>query len=334
MVSCGVIIGRGGAATRRPRHRCGRDRLERADAWTSARLGDRRSGRGRRIGQRPAVRRCSAASPLPRRTAVVIASARSGRVTSMVATTGGRRDRQRSALRRVWSRSAMAAASAAGTAGGVQSCGLPKVSSGKGRRPAWRCRAAAVPAPVMSSGAAVNGSDGHGLGRPRRQPRQRHGRGGIGGDGGADGAAGRLIASTAGRRRSRRHWLRRRRSNAHRSRTWPQPSACRPLASSSTGDLPKLATLVVGRHAGLARLVGGQRLGIAGQGLAVGGNVQRVAVGEDARRAARASCAASGARCRCPGGRRASRRSDRSRRRRSASCRPMARSLASGTSGM
>ncbi len=68
-------------------------------------------------------------SLLERSTAVVIASARSGRLTSMVATTevGGIGSE---AVRRTWSRSAMARASAAGTAGADQSCGGPKSKSG------------------------------------------------------------------------------------------------------------------------------------------------------------------------------------------------------------
>ena len=186
----------------------------------------------------------SAVLPLRRSTAVVIASARSGRVTSIVATTAvGAIGSE--APRRVWSRSAMAAASAAGTGGwrpvlriaeGVLRQGQAGQSGDVERRPGRR-------RDVVGRGKRGDGDRLRPLGR---QPRQRHRRGGIGGDGGADGTR---------RRRNRRRRRRRGRQIGGDlgvaggfvvDRGVGDQHLLLFLTSSITGELAKLATLVSG----------------------------------------------------------------------------------------
>ena len=113
---------------------------------------------------------------LRRSTAVVIASARNDRLTSIVATTavGGMGSE---ALRRVWSRSDMAAASAAGTGGAVQSCGLPKASSSSGWEASVAMSSGGLAGAVMSSGGAA--SDATATGWGRRGARRGNGTGAV-----------------------------------------------------------------------------------------------------------------------------------------------------------
>ena len=119
----------GSAATARragSRRRCGR-----APAGCGTPRGHRwRQGVPHRARRRHRRARAGWSGPgrRVRSTAVVIASARSGRLTSMVATTavGGIGSE---APRRAWSRSAIALARLEGTAGADQSCGEPKSKS-------------------------------------------------------------------------------------------------------------------------------------------------------------------------------------------------------------